>query len=543
MRITLTALALVAILAACTRPSDERLNGGEPTEPTTEGQANSVCVPGQELCQFCQTDTECAAGTSGYPLCGDDGYCGECHVNAQCEPLGLPICHKTKRVCVACEVDSHCTDNTNLNYCLGGACVECLSHDQCDSGVCDLVNSTCEREQDVLYVAPGAIDGPCTRAEPCDLQSAIGKRQPKIIFVQDGPAVHDYVVGNVVWLDTDFQYRVFVEEGVSFTVGPSGPALSFGASSEVYWNGGRFMARAGQDGIFVGDNAAVELVDIEVIPDVEDGRITENGVRVDSASLILRDSNFVFAKKDCVSSHDAKELTIVNNNFSECQRRGIYIGGSPPGVQTAVIRGNRISRPGVFGISVISDVDLTLDGNYVRDSKHGGISVRVARASIYNNIVAYNGGADVPALRDCGTFCLERQVAGVALSNLQPESFFAFNTVYRNRVAARGGWNAGVWCNGSVDFHSNIVHGNQTGDDVSSVALECGAENTLTDDPQLIGIYDNFGGDPRLDGEFHLRLDSEAVDRGRDDPRVPHDFDGEIRPGSSAYDVGADEIL
>jgi hypothetical protein len=141
----------------------------------------------------CETNTQCS--DPALPYCVQ-GACVACDGAATCTQEA-PRCEAETHTCAMCLGDTDCNTYPTALHCdtAAGACVQCLTSDQCDgatpvcdanqscracvaddecgSGVCEAAAGTCTAEASVIYAtATAAATATCTKADPCTLTKA-----------------------------------------------------------------------------------------------------------------------------------------------------------------------------------------------------------------------------------------------------------------------------------------------------------------------------------------------------------------------------------
>jgi parallel beta-helix repeat protein len=193
---------------------------------------------------------------------------------------------------------------------------------------------------------------------------------------------------------------------------------------------------------------------------------------------------------------------------------GYYFNG-----HDTVIENNNIHHNANGGMQIYSQAgDTTINqrmhirNNWVHDnctnvgtSCIGGILIaNGADNYIYNNIVANNNS-----------------------TGIRSYSATQSTRIYNNTVVNHG---TGIHLHDQTGLivRNNILHQNRT--PIAGSNSSTTQSNNLTTDPKFISSSD-----------FHLQLGSPAINAGISLPEVPCDFDGNKRPGGSAYDIGAFE--
>jgi hypothetical protein len=70
-------------------------------------KAAARCSLAERLCVQCLADPDC---DPMHPVCGPDGKCAECAVDADCTQPGLTVCIKARGTCGQCTADAQCGD-------------------------------------------------------------------------------------------------------------------------------------------------------------------------------------------------------------------------------------------------------------------------------------------------------------------------------------------------------------------------------------------------------------------------------------------------
>jgi hypothetical protein len=207
-----------------------------------------------------------------------------------------------------------------------------------------------------------------------------------------------------------------------------------------------------------------------------------------------------------------------------------------------LIEANRTTPTGGgFGGGFYSQFgELTLDGNtFLSNTANvGALSFESnARITVTNNLLAQNA-------------------SGVFLRGNAAYPVTA--TMIHNTIADNGdegvyvGWGSSGYC--TVTMTSNIVVSHATGiyiyDDPASHVTAThtlfygnGVDTSgpITSTDEITGSAPQFV-DPAA-ADYHLRMESPAVDAGEPVPWVTRDIDGDERPFGDGYDVGADEFV
>ncbi len=225
---------------------------------------------------------------------------------------------------------------------------------------------------------------------------------------------------------------------------------------------------------------------------------------------------------------------------------GIYGYSGTLEVRGNYLYGNQASRGdagfggGIYCGDEEQAVKITLDGNTILNNvattgpmgRGGGVRLGlVAAFTMTNNVVAHNLAGELGS--------------GVAVA--VAEGVMAHNTIAANAFSGEG-TGISVGNDVTVTLYNNVIVSQTVG---ISVTLpensSVWATHTLFQGNGLdygVGVTstDEIAGPVRLDGDYHLRPGSSAIDAGLALAWIKRDIDGDLRPIGSAPDVGADEV-
>jgi len=216
---------------------------------------------------------------------------------------------------------------------------------------------------------------------------------------------------------------------------------------------------------------------------------------------------------------------------------GIYGNGTLATIQHNIISGNR-AVPGMFPGSGFGgglyDCDGTIQCNIISENgascnegSAGGGGLYGCDGTIQNNIISNNSALGFGFTGGGGLGSCNGTIRN--------------NTIFGNSARDYGGGLSG--CNGTI---TNCIIWQNTADQgaqlyASSTPSYCciqdwtsGGTGNISDDPRLV--------DPESD-DFHLQPDSPCIDIGISIPSLTEDFEGDLRPRGSGYDIGADEFI
>jgi len=219
-----------------------------------------------------------------------------------------------------------------------------------------------------------------------------------------------------------------------------------------------------------------------------------------------------------------KRVTVSENNGS-----GITCGG-----QSLIVAGSSLTKNEQAGVEC-SGGSLTVTGSTISANRGGGITAVTGSFDITNNFIVENG---------------DRSSAVVGGVFLEPSpsttNRFEFNTVadnhIRDSISAPAG---GVACNvAAFTAPNNILARNDVNGDVSrsnaNFAGPCTypTSTIATAVPMLQFVAPDA--DPP---NYHIQTGSVAIGLATTPTTVVVDFDGQPRPGATANDQGADELV
>jgi hypothetical protein len=223
----------------------------------------------------------------------------------------------------------------------------------------------------------------------------------------------------------------------------------------------------------------------------------------------------------------SKNGKVYKNTVHDIIRLGIYIDAWDKHTYNIEVYGNRVFRCKADGIVVATE--------------NGGFLENVW---LYNNII-YNNDYSGITTADWG----ERN-AGHPMKDI----YIINNTIYKNGTQ---NWGGGIYIANS-ETENLIVRNNILSENLLfQMAAEVSDKSFITADHNLIFKFigyeyeitgtdyvtsDPFFVDPGS-ANFHLILGSGAINTGSSDGAPGFDFDGNIRPSGSGYDIGAFEYI
>ncbi len=223
---------------------------------------------------------------------------------------------------------------------------------------------------------------------------------------------------------------------------------------------------------------------------------------------------------------------------------GIFVQSSVGDIARNWLVGNGAAVRG-GGLYLYTQAAPRLDANHILSNtvvagEGGGVCIRgdSVPVTLTNHIIAHNS-----ATRDGG---------GVYIFD-SPAVKLINNTLSNNN---QGGGQEGVALLRSslpsmqVTLVNNIIAGHSV---AITVASGCAAALSHNDYySNTINVYGQSAGATDLTlnpqfvnwaaGDYHLVEESPLVDAGDNSVKVPHDFEGQVRPGGQGIDIGADEF-
>lgn len=296
---------------------------------------------------------------------------------------------------------------------------------------------------------------------------------------------------------------------------------------------------------------------------IEDNYIyntVSSGIGVWDCSNIVIDGNEVE-----LACNDGEQecITVASTDTFEIRNNHVHHGGpgtnggegidAKDGSSNGKIYGNHVhhtnaDRTGIymdswdkhtFNIAVYQNIVHACSAGITLASEMGGLLENI---QIYNNI-AYNNKVNGFEIGGWG----EEGIARHPVSNVG----FMNNTAYKNGVD----WGGGIFIENpdaeNIVIRNNIVSQNL----MFQIADESSLEDLVVDHNLIDGYRgydgeiqgnDHVAGNPGFvdpaNGDFHLQMNSPAIDSGSADEAPDSDFSGTSRPKGSGHDMGAFEF-
>ncbi|NPV09842.1 MAG: DUF1565 domain-containing protein [Anaerolineae bacterium] len=377
-----------------------------------------------------------------------------------------------------------------------------------------------------LFVKADAAGGDCTQSQPCTLAAALATATGgDTIYVAEG-----------TYVGAGDQAVVTLAKSLTLYGGwdgsPTGPPVRDPSARPTILDG----------------EGARRVVQVTAGTSTLEGfTITRGyssssggGIYAIEAGINLRGNRIT----DNVSGHDGGALFI--------SRGSAQIVGND-------ISGN--SATWAAGLRLINDVDVSVIGNRIHDNQAtiSGGAMEIAccgrvTAFIAANVISDNDGGSLGGgvLVESTSATLQNNILArnqaTRGSNVYAEGsteFPASVAMTNNTLVGSGAGSEGIWVDAYVTavLVNNLITGHGVGMPIPAAGSAVTAEHNLfwnAEDPYT-GIAPVLA-DPRLDPAHHLTADSPARDAGKA-VGLATDIDGDSRPFSGSYDIGADEYV
>ena len=440
-------------------------------DSTTCSADAPVCVSG--ICAGCiagvdgGSASECATYHAATPLCGPAGACVECLTKDDCASA-----HQT------CDVSAH-------------SCAPCKTHSDCSSGACD-PSGACVDAAMIAYVDKGDVSCDSNGHPHCEINEAIASAGKPYIVVRGltSPSAY-YQALNLDASSADINVTI---------VGPGNLATP--------------PAQIAQDDV----PAVVATASGKSLTLTLDGFVLfgSGGAHTPTHGLV------------CMQTSGTAIVTIRHSSIKSSGLSGVSGSDCTIALDSCTISGN--SGTGVSA----SSGSLSLDSCTISGNSGGGVSVTDAQYDITNSFIVDN-------------LSMSPGVAFNGASDPLPNGGFRHNTLSGNGASGKVG---GIKCSANdpslVDF--SIIWMNTTMAS-SQFSGTCVFSYLVTDDGILPSGAGNNANAPQFagNGDYHLAKVSAnstcCIDKIPSSP-VDHDIDGDPRPLpiNGLWDIGADEV-
>jgi len=247
--------------------------------------------------------------------------------------------------------------------------------------------------------------------------------------------------------------------------------------------------------------------------------------------MYIEDFSAPIVKSTVIVDNDRSGINIVGNSTPviigcEFSHNKIY-GIRCLSYASPIIAGNTVSHNTRDGIYISDHSNPRIINNMIYSNRSNGIYVeKYSAPEIINNTLVYNLTNGI-FLRDHSTPIIRN-------------TLFYYHGGFSIREYGEDSDPADFSNNGlSVSFMGQYLDEGVTiywlGDDINSSVNNDGApvaDNINVDDPRFVNVSIP---------DFHILSDSQCIDMGTANGAPATDFDGDVRPQGTGYDIGADE--
>ena len=375
-----------------------------------------------------------------------------------------------------------------------------------------------------------------------------GEASPRIQFAT---VTHSKSAGIVISADGDVGTATANPEIINSVITENG-----GSGIDIDADAGSFSATAQPEiinstisnnvdyGIDVyGDGGSDDYKDGRAEPIIRGNVVTDNG----DDGIYLYGSGGSDVHTDGVANGQIDNNIIANN-----ARYGIYCRGVGGGVRCfpgSCITGS--SSPQIAGNVIRNNVSAGIYISANGSSSNGYSNRGYASPQVVNNRIINNGGDgiktfdydsyDVVNPKIINNTIIGNANAGIQSGNEVDSGFDIYNNhIISNAIGLAAHtdeipdlgynnlWNNGADFNNYPTTYGDLTNSNTNGDPSDSY-------NNIFQEPYFVDA---------ANGDYHLLIDSPAIDAGINHANGPEDdMDGDKRPSGNHYDIGADEYL
>ncbi len=286
-----------------------------------------------------------------------------------------------------------------------------------------------------------------------------------------------------------------------------------------------------------------------------------SGIRALKSHDIVIDGNSIElacndGQNECLSientyNFEVKNNTVVNGGPGNHGAEGIDANEGSHDGKIYKNHVHHLSRLGIYVDAWKSHTyNIEVFQNVVHDCAHGGFALSSEYGGLLENISVYN---NIAYNNQYFGFIISAWDAAISDTHPMKKIRMINNTAYNNS------WEGQDWTGGFImqnkEAEDVIIRNNISAGHIYQIIAESGVNlSELTVDHNLIqgnrGFPDEilkncFEGDPGFadpaNHDFHLRSNSDAIDKGSSELAPDVDFDGNKRPSGAGFDIGAYE--
>jgi hypothetical protein len=379
----------------------------------------------------CKGPTDCSA-TPSTPFCGPGGTCVACLKSTDCTLASAPVCTQNK--CGGCATSGDCVRFQPTPYCnMGdGACVQCLSSDNClssnkacdtSTGQCSACTSNSQCTSDLCCTSGALPNG-----NPCSSGSCVDPAS--VVYVSASGKSCPVGPGSGTLLDPYCKIADGITAAATITSKTAVVlAGTYGENLVVKPMAGvTFTAFAvGIGGPVVAPSAAGPALTLDK--------------SLGATQISVSFDGFTF-----------KGATSATGHGISC------LGSGTASATKLVLTHSTVSNNGGIGVSAAT-CDVTLNQDVIGPANlQGGIVLSATDYTLQNLQVAGNGTLD-GAAPSSGS-----DAGGIKIATAAPARKNMVNlTIVANQNSTTNGTPIGVSCSGSPVFFNNVIFGNTNG--------------------------------------------------------------------------------